>query len=118
MNTVACNRTGQSLAVSGSDDGDIKLWDPRVRGSVQTLAESYQVTAVEFSQDGSQVFPSLLALFTAAGAGAPVLQLLSKRRSSRSIAVKVSFLNDASCGVTVLAHTCTHVLSGVFGRPR
>jgi hypothetical protein len=40
---VACTRKGTNLGVSGSDDGDIKIWDPRVRGAVQTLPESYQV---------------------------------------------------------------------------
>ena len=62
---MACKRTGQPLAVSGSDDGDIKLWDPRVGRAVQTLPESYQVTAVEFSQDGSQVSLPAGALVTA-----------------------------------------------------
>jgi Prp8 binding protein len=56
VNAIACTRKGTNLAVSGSDDGDIKVWDPRVRGAVHTLAESYQVTAVEFGLDGTQVF--------------------------------------------------------------
>jgi len=56
VNCMATTRKGQNMGVSGSDDGDIKLLDPRVRSAVQTLPESYQVTAVEFSADGSQVF--------------------------------------------------------------
>jgi hypothetical protein len=39
---VACKRTGLALAVSGSDDGDIKIWDPRVRGAVQVQIKKSQ----------------------------------------------------------------------------
>lgn len=56
VNSVACTRKGQVLGASGSDDGDIKIWDPRVKGAVRTIAESYQVTAVEFGLDGYSVF--------------------------------------------------------------
>lgn len=43
------------LVVSGSDDGTIKLWDLRSKRAINTLEHGYQVTAVCFSGDSSQV---------------------------------------------------------------
>lgn len=40
---------------SGSDDGFVKLWDPRVRRSVAEFMNQYQVTAVCLSRDDQQV---------------------------------------------------------------
>lgn len=51
----ACRR-GNPLVVSGSDDGTAKVWDLRVRGSVQTLPDRYQITAVAFSDTADRVF--------------------------------------------------------------
>lgn len=46
---------GPTLVVSGSDDGTAKLWDVRHKRAVKTLESTYQVTAVCFSGDNSQV---------------------------------------------------------------
>ena len=56
VNSVCPSRKGVTLGVSGSDDGMIKVWDPRSRGAVTSIADRYQVTAVEFSDDGSRIF--------------------------------------------------------------
>jgi len=44
------------LAVSASDDRTCRLWDTRVRGEVGCLEDRYQVTAVEYGNDGLTVF--------------------------------------------------------------
>ena len=44
-----------NLVASGSDDGFVKLWDPRVRRSVAEFMNQYQVTAVCLSRDDQQV---------------------------------------------------------------
>lgn len=41
--------------VSGSDDSSVKLWDIRQKRAVKTFENNYQVTAVCFSSDNSQV---------------------------------------------------------------
>lgn len=56
VNAVAAAPKGPPLVVSGSDDCSAKVWDLRVRGSVQTFADQYQVLAVSFSTDGQHVF--------------------------------------------------------------
>lgn len=54
VNSCSISRTG-NLVASGSDDGFIKLWDPRVRRSVGEFMNQYQVTAVCLSRDEQQV---------------------------------------------------------------
>ncbi len=54
VNSCCISRTG-NLVASGSDDGFVKLWDPRVRRSVAEFMNQYQVTAVCLSRDDQQV---------------------------------------------------------------
>eukprot|EP00281_Chroomonas_sp_CCMP1168_P030572 CAMPEP_0206240236 /NCGR_PEP_ID=MMETSP0047_2-20121206/15829_1 /ASSEMBLY_ACC=CAM_ASM_000192 /TAXON_ID=195065 /ORGANISM="Chroomonas mesostigmatica_cf, Strain CCMP1168" /LENGTH=432 /DNA_ID=CAMNT_0053665001 /DNA_START=12 /DNA_END=1308 /DNA_ORIENTATION=- len=56
VNSVCPSRKGEQLGVSGSDDGMVLVWDPRQRGAAIEFTDSYQVTAVEFSDDGQTVF--------------------------------------------------------------
>mmetsp|Transcript_15482 Transcript_15482/g.46734 ORF Transcript_15482/g.46734 Transcript_15482/m.46734 type:complete len:289 (+) Transcript_15482:358-1224(+) len=56
VNTCCPLRRGPPLLVSGSDDGTAKVWDMRVKRSVQTLPETYQVCAVAFADAGDQVY--------------------------------------------------------------
>ncbi|GAB9469613.1 hypothetical protein Gpo141_00006886 [Globisporangium polare] len=46
---------GPTLVVSGSDDSTAKLWDVRYKRAVKTFENNYQVTAVCFSADNSQI---------------------------------------------------------------
>jgi len=55
VNSVDCARTGKPLVVSGGDDCQVKVWDRRRRQPVSSLNSTYQVTAVQFSEDASQV---------------------------------------------------------------
>lgn len=54
VNSCSMSRTG-NLVASGSDDGFVKLWDPRVRRSVAEFMNQYQVTAVCLSRDDQEV---------------------------------------------------------------
>lgn len=56
VNSVCPSKRGVVCAVTGSDDGTAKLWDPRVRGCIATLPSKYQVTAVSISEQGERVF--------------------------------------------------------------
>lgn len=56
VNCCCPARRGPPLVVSGSDDGSSKLWDLRTKGSVQTLPDDYQVTAVAFSDASDKVY--------------------------------------------------------------
>ncbi len=44
------------MAVSGSDDGTVKTWDPRSRGAASSMNNKFQVTAVAYSSDGTTVY--------------------------------------------------------------
>lgn len=56
VNSCSVVRRGAPMVVSGSDDCSAKLWDLRSRGASKSLQERYQVTAVEFSEAGDQIF--------------------------------------------------------------
>lgn len=57
VNAVAVPKDGSPcLAVSASDDRTCRLWDTRVRGEVGCLEDRFQVTAVEYGNDGLTVF--------------------------------------------------------------
>jgi len=56
----SCNvaRRGPEMVVSGADDSTAKIWDLRVKRSIMTLTDSYQITTVAFSDAADQVFTS------------------------------------------------------------
>ncbi|KDO31632.1 hypothetical protein SPRG_03552 [Saprolegnia parasitica CBS 223.65] len=56
VNSVCPVAKGPQLLVSGSDDRTIKIWDTRLKREVDTIEERFQVTAVCFGADSSQVF--------------------------------------------------------------
>jgi len=55
VNSVAAGRTPKPLVVSGGDDCQVKVWDRRRRQPLASLNSMYQVTAVCFNEDASQV---------------------------------------------------------------
>jgi Prp8 binding protein len=55
VNSCHPARRGPPLVVSGSDDCSIKIWDQRKRGATASLNNTYQVTAVTFSDTAEQV---------------------------------------------------------------
>lgn len=55
MNSCCPVTKGPTLVVSGSDDSTAKLWDVRYKRAVKTFENNYQVTAVCFSADNSQI---------------------------------------------------------------
>ncbi|KDN38209.1 putative U5 snRNP-specific 40 kd protein [Tilletiaria anomala UBC 951] len=56
VNSLACTRGGKEILVSAGDDGLVLLWDPEDKYPLDRIEVGYPVTAVEFSDDGSQVF--------------------------------------------------------------
>jgi len=56
VNSCSMQRRGTPVAVSGSDDCTTKLWDMRSKRAARTFEERYQITAVEISETGDQVF--------------------------------------------------------------
>ncbi|GFR43186.1 hypothetical protein Agub_g4178 [Astrephomene gubernaculifera] len=56
VNSCCPLRRGAKMFVTGSDDNTVKLWDMRVKKSVQTLRGSFPVCAVAFADAGDQVF--------------------------------------------------------------
>eukprot|EP00982_Pelagococcus_subviridis_P011038 31052-Pelagococcus_subviridis.AAC.3 len=56
VNSCAPSTRGDPLVISGSDDGTAKLWDLRRKHAVRTFPHRFQVTAVAFSKDASQVY--------------------------------------------------------------
>merc|ERR1719516_507795 len=55
VNSVDCARNDKPLVVSGGDDCQIKVWDTLRRQAVTTLNNNYQVTAVQFTEDPTQI---------------------------------------------------------------
>ncbi|BFZ21042.1 hypothetical protein BsWGS_24082 [Bradybaena similaris] len=55
VNTVSAARRGPQLLCSGSDDGTVKTWDARKKGTVNTFQCTYQVTAVTFNDTAEQI---------------------------------------------------------------
>lgn len=56
MNSCHPLRRSPHLFCSGADDCKVKVWDVRVKRSVQTFTERFPVTAVAFADAGDVVF--------------------------------------------------------------
>lgn len=56
VNSCQVVRRGPELAVSGSDDRTVKIWDSRDKHAVHSFDNDYQVTSVCFSENGDMVY--------------------------------------------------------------
>lgn len=56
VNSICGARRGDPLVVTGGDDCRSLVWDLRVKSHITELSADYQVTAVAFSDDATQVF--------------------------------------------------------------
>ncbi|KXS12333.1 WD40 repeat-like protein [Gonapodya prolifera JEL478] len=56
VNTCAVSRKGREQLATGGDDCSVKIWDPREKQAVYTISEKWQVTALEWSADGQNLF--------------------------------------------------------------
>mmetsp|Transcript_6200 Transcript_6200/g.13514 ORF Transcript_6200/g.13514 Transcript_6200/m.13514 type:complete len:357 (+) Transcript_6200:226-1296(+) len=56
VNSVCPMRRGPPLFASASDDASVKVWDMRVKRSILTFSDKFQVTSVAFADAGDQVY--------------------------------------------------------------
>ncbi|KAK9460826.1 WD40-repeat-containing domain protein [Lipomyces oligophaga] len=56
VNSVDRTRRGPELLLSGSDDGSIALWDPRVKESIEYMETDFPILSVAFGELGNQAF--------------------------------------------------------------
>lgn len=56
VNSVAAARKARGMLASGSNDCSCRIWDDRVRGSVQHIGTRFQTLAVELEADGQRLF--------------------------------------------------------------
>jgi len=56
VNSVSPSNQGVQLLVTGSDDGTAKIFDIRMKTSVKTFEQQYQVTAVSFDRYTTDIF--------------------------------------------------------------
>jgi len=56
VNSCCPARRGPPLVLSGSDDGNTKLWDARVKQHIETYHSAHPVTAVCFNDTSDQIF--------------------------------------------------------------
>eukprot|EP00009_Paramoeba_aestuarina_P009825 CAMPEP_0201539472 /NCGR_PEP_ID=MMETSP0161_2-20130828/70425_1 /ASSEMBLY_ACC=CAM_ASM_000251 /TAXON_ID=180227 /ORGANISM="Neoparamoeba aestuarina, Strain SoJaBio B1-5/56/2" /LENGTH=342 /DNA_ID=CAMNT_0047946871 /DNA_START=62 /DNA_END=1090 /DNA_ORIENTATION=+ len=56
VNSICPGRRGSNLVLTCSDDCTARIWDVRVKGSVQVFKTNYQITSGAFSQTAEQIF--------------------------------------------------------------
>mmetsp|Transcript_13103 Transcript_13103/g.38113 ORF Transcript_13103/g.38113 Transcript_13103/m.38113 type:complete len:352 (-) Transcript_13103:27-1082(-) len=79
VNSICPIRRGPPLFATASDDATVKVWDQRVRRSVVTFSDKFQVTAVAFADAGDQVYggglDNTIKAWDLRSAGEPVMTL-------------------------------------------
>lgn len=56
VNSVCISPRGEDLVVSGSDDGSVAIWDPRVKRAADYIETEYPVTAVAVAEAGNEIY--------------------------------------------------------------
>lgn len=56
VNCIDRVRRGPELLLSGSDDGSVAIWDPRMKEAVDYMATDFPVLSVAFGEAGNQIF--------------------------------------------------------------
>ncbi|KAI1814424.1 WD40 repeat-like protein [Poronia punctata] len=56
INSLDVSKRGESLLISGSDDGTIGIWDPRSKNAVDYIETDFPITAVAVSEAGNEIY--------------------------------------------------------------
>lgn len=56
VNDVTASPRGEEVLVSGSDDGCVGLWDPRVKRAVDFIETDFPITAVAVAEAGNEIY--------------------------------------------------------------
>lgn len=56
VNSCDCEKRGNMLICSGSDDGTVRIWDVRQKEPTKTFQYKFQITSVCFDLDSERVF--------------------------------------------------------------
>ncbi|KAF1808210.1 WD repeat-containing protein [Eremomyces bilateralis CBS 781.70] len=56
INCMDLSKRGEEIAVTGSDDGSVAIWDPRQKEAVAYLETDYPITAVAMSEAGNEIY--------------------------------------------------------------
>jgi Prp8 binding protein len=56
INCLDISKRGQEILVSGSDDGCIGIWDPRVKEALDFIETEFPITAVALPEAGNEIY--------------------------------------------------------------
>ena len=56
VNSLAISPRGEEILVSGSDDGSVGIWDPRVKRAVDHIETDFPITAVAVAEAGNEIY--------------------------------------------------------------
>ncbi|KAF2471067.1 WD40 repeat-like protein [Lindgomyces ingoldianus] len=56
INCMDVRKRGEELLVSGSDDGSIGIWDPRMKEAIDYIATEFPITAIALNSDTNELF--------------------------------------------------------------
>ena len=56
VNCMAASSRGEEVLVSGSDDGCVGIWDPRVKRAVDFIETDFPITAVAVAEAGNEIY--------------------------------------------------------------
>ena len=56
INSLALSARGSDLLVSGSDDGSIGIWDPRLKHAADSIETEFPITAIALAEAGNEIY--------------------------------------------------------------